>query len=132
MSVLNQMKLLVNLAWADGKVADQEKKYIINIGRANGFHPDEILPLIEKDHEVVVPSGLSNDEKFEFLYNLVQLMKIDEKMYGEEIRFCSVIAKKLGYDPQVMFEMMLQVKNGNPDQDNKSELKKITGKFLTK
>lgn len=130
MNPLTQMKLLINLAQADGKVADREKNYIINIGRANGIFPDEVISLINQEHPIIVPNNLSNDEKFDCIYTLVQLMKIDERMYQEEIRFCSSIAGKLGYDQEVMFELMLRVKSSSSDEKEKTELKKITAKFL--
>jgi uncharacterized tellurite resistance protein B-like protein len=129
MDPLTQMKLLINLAQADGKVAERERNYIINIGRANGLFPDQIDPLLQKQHEVMVPQDLNDDEKFNCIYTLVQLMKIDERMYQEEIRFCSSIAVKLGYAQEVLFELMLHVKHPQP-QKEVIELKKITSKFL--
>jgi uncharacterized tellurite resistance protein B-like protein len=131
MDPLTQMKLLINLAQADGKVAERERNYIINIGRANGLFPDQIDPLLQRQHEVMVPHDLTDDEKFNCIYTLVQLMKIDERMYQEEIRFCSSIAVKLGYAQEVLFELMLHVKNPQP-QKEVNELKKITAKFLKK
>src|SRR5687767_9777692 len=102
MTELSQMKLLINLAKIDGTVADREKNYIINIGRANGIYPDQILPLFDQPHENIPPSNLTEDKKFEYIFSLVQLMKIDERMYKEEIMFCSGIATKLGYSKEVM------------------------------
>jgi uncharacterized tellurite resistance protein B-like protein len=131
MHPLTQMKLLVSLAQADGKVAEREKNYIINIGRANGIYPDQIHNMFQKQHEVIVPENLNADQKFECIYSLVQLMKIDERMYQEEIRFCSAIAIKLGYDHEVLFELMLHVK-GEMAEGEKADLKKITSKFLKK
>src|ERR1043165_3554702 len=109
MSAFAQMKLLVNLAQIDGRVGDREKNYIVNIGRANGIYPDEVMPLLEQKHDLIIPANLSRDSKFDYIFSLVQLMKIDERMYREEIIFCSQIATKLGYDQQVMFELMLHV-----------------------
>jgi hypothetical protein len=127
-----QMKLLVTLAQADGVVAEREKNYIINIGRAHGIYPDQIHPMFDRQHKVVVPEGLNADEKFECICSLVQLMKIDERMYQEEIRFCSSIATKLGYDQDVMFELMLHVKGTNMNEMELNNLKKITEKYLKK
>lgn len=132
MSALAQMKLLINLARIDGSVAEWEINYIVNIGRANGVFPDQVMPLFEKQHEVVIPDDLKPDEKFEYIFNLVQLMKIDERMYKQEIIFCSDVAAKLGYDPQVMFELMLNVKSSNMNQDAVDALKKLTEKHLNK
>ncbi|HEY9045241.1 MAG TPA: hypothetical protein VIN08_05070 [Ohtaekwangia sp.] len=132
MAVLNQMKLLISLAQIDGKVAEREQYYIINIGRANGFYPDEIKPLFDQRHELIVPDDLAPNQKFDYIFSLVQLMKIDERMYKEEILFCSQIAVKLGYDQQVMFDLMLHVKAGNMSESEIEELKSLTAKHLKK
>jgi hypothetical protein len=130
MAALNQMKLLISLAQIDGKVADRERNYIINIGRANGIYPDEILPLFEKRHTLIVPQDLTDDQKFEYLFSLVQLMKIDERMYKEEMMFCSKIAATLGYDQQVMFELLLNVKAAPMSDEEKTGLKTLVQGYL--
>jgi uncharacterized tellurite resistance protein B-like protein len=132
MPALNQMKLLISLAQIDGTVADRERYYIVSIGRANGIYPDEILPLFDKRHELIVPADLSHDQKFEYIFSLVQLMKIDERMYKEEIMFCSKIAATLGYDQEVMFDLLLHVRTANMDENELKELKKRTEKHLKK
>lgn len=132
MDPLTHMKLLVNLAQADGSITDREQNYIVNIGRANGVFPDQIHPILQREHEVIIPEDLSADEKFECIYSLVQLMKIDERMYQEEIRFCSSIAIKLGYKSEVLFELMLHVKGSAMADDEIERLKKTTQKFLEK
>ncbi|HEY9488106.1 MAG TPA: hypothetical protein VIQ51_07240 [Chryseosolibacter sp.] len=124
------MKLLINLAKVDGQVADKEKHFLISIGRANGIYPDEIYPLFTQIHEVVVPDDLSDHEKFDLIYSLIQLMKLDERMYREEIAFCGEVAAKLGYNKQVMFELLSQVRSAGMDTNELESLKKITQQFL--
>jgi hypothetical protein len=124
-----QLKLLINLARIDGEVADREKKYISNIGLANGIPIADITPLFNTNHEVIVPSGLSADQRFEYIFSLVQLMKIDERLYKEEIHFCSKVASKLGYDQTVMFELMLHVRSVMEANELES-LKQLTAKYL--
>jgi hypothetical protein len=130
MADLSHMKLLINLARIDGLVAGRERNYIVNIGRANGLYPDEIEPLFDERHDLLVPQHLSNDEKFNVIFSLVQLMKIDERMYKEEILFCSKIAATLGYDPEVMFELLLHVKAATMTTEEKEKIKIITDKHL--
>ena len=130
MSVLNQMKLLISLAQIDGTVAPRERNYIINIGRANNFYPDQVTPLLEQRHNLIIPADLSADQKFEYLFSVVQLMKIDERMYREEIMFCSKIAASLGYDNQVMFELLLHVKSVSMTEEEMTELKTMVQKYL--
>jgi hypothetical protein len=132
MSALAQMKLLVGLAQVDGTVGQRERNYIVNIGRANGIYPDQIEPLFAKDHDATVPEDLSPDAKFECIYSLVQLMKIDERMYQEEIKFCSSIATRLGYDQHVMFDLMLHVKTSPQSVQEIEALKKTVQKYLKK
>lgn len=132
MPTLPQMKLLVNLARIDGNVAEREKNYIINIGRANGIYPDQILPLFNQTHEMIVPENLSANEKFDYIFSLVQLMKIDERMYKEEIVFCSQIATRLGYSQQVIFDLMLNVKASGMSATEMESLKKMVEQHLAK
>jgi hypothetical protein len=132
MSTLPQMKLLINLAQIDGRVADREKNYIINIGRANGIYPDELASLFNQKHELIVPDNLTPDDKFKYIFSLVQLMKIDERMYKEEITFCHQIATKLGYHQQVMFDLMLNVKAAAMSSTEIESLKKMTERHLRK
>ena len=133
MPAFAQMQLLINLARIDGKVADREKNYIINIGRANGIYPDEILPLFDQQDQVNadgIPADLTNQQKFNYIVSLVQLMKIDERMYKEEIHYCSRIAESLCYDRQVMFELMLHVKSAPMSDDEMTALYQLTEKYL--
>jgi hypothetical protein len=130
MAVIAQMKLLINLARIDGQVADREKFYIVSIGRANGIYPDQIIPLFEQRHELIIPEDLDADQKFSYIFSLVQLMKIDERMYKEEIMFCTKIAASLGYEQQVMFDLMLHVKGETMAQDEIDALKVLTLKYL--
>ncbi|MEJ0028952.1 MAG: TerB family tellurite resistance protein [Bacteroidota bacterium] len=129
MALDQQLKLLINLAYVDGGVGEKEEKYIYNIGDANGVSADTIKPLLSSSHDVIVPTDLTNDQKFNYLFSLVQLMKIDERLYKEEIRFCSRVAAKLGYNEAVMFDLMLHVRSVMPANEME-ELKKLTAKYL--
>lgn len=126
---LAQLKLLVNLARIDGEVAEREKKYISTIGLANNVPTSDILPLFESSHETVVPSNLTDQERFTYIFSLVQLMKIDERLYQDEIKYCSHVAAKLGYDEEVMFELMLHVRAAM-ETGEMQVLKRLTEKYL--
>jgi hypothetical protein len=130
MSALTQLKLLISLAQIDGKVAERERNFITNIGKANDLSPDQIQPLFDQRHPLNVPTDLTDDQKFEYLFSLVQLMKIDERMYKEEMMFCSKIAENLGYNNEVMFELLMHVKAGIMETDEIINLREITQKHL--
>lgn len=128
---LEQLKLLVNLARIDGDVAEKERKYISNIGLANNVSSEAILSLFDKHHELVVPANLSTEERFTYIFSLVQLMKIDERLYKDEIKYCSQVAAKLGYSEEVMFELMLHVRSAMQTGEMQI-LRKLTEKYLNK
>lgn len=127
---LSQMKLLISLAHIDGEVADRERNYIINIGRANGIYPDLIEPLLQEQHEMIVPTNLTPDKKFDIIFSLVQLVKIDERMYKEELQYCAAVATKLGYTKQVLFDLLLHVKTSAMPEADMQVLKTSIQKHL--
>lgn len=131
MTHLTQLKLLINLAQIDGEVGEKERNYIFNIGRANGLAEIVVEPLFGSSHALIVPDNLNNAQKFDYIFSLVQLMKIDERLYQDEIRYCSKVAAKLGYDEAVMFDLMLHVR-AVMEVNELDALKKLTEKYLSK
>jgi len=130
MPALHHLKLLVSLARVDGEVVEKEKQYIINIGQANHFLVSEILPLFASDHEQFVPEKLTKDEKFDYIFTLVQLMRIDGRIYQDEIKYCAQVASRLGYQRDLLFELMLKVQEVGQSKDDVSELKRLTSEYL--
>ncbi|MBL7871887.1 MAG: hypothetical protein JNM78_09775 [Cyclobacteriaceae bacterium] len=130
MILLEQLKLLVNLSRIDGAMISRERAYIINIGKAHGFPESSVETLFYTTHDVIIPNVLTPDQKFNYIFNLVQLMKIDERLYEEEIKFCANVAAKLGYQPQVMFELLLKVKSEDMSQGEIDSLKELTASYL--
>lgn len=103
------LNALIQLAKIDGNVAPEEMDLINEVGKANGLSDKEISESFHEEMSLDNLSGLPDDDKFEFIYSVVQLMKIDGKLYNEEIKFCSKMAAKLGYDETVLFELMLKI-----------------------
>jgi uncharacterized tellurite resistance protein B-like protein len=132
MNVTTQLKLLINLARIDGDVDSKEHRYILNIGKANGATEQEVEQLMTQSHEVIILQNLSDDQRFELIFNLVQLMKIDERLFENEIKYCSQMAARLGYRQLVMLDLMMNVKSIEMEQGEIDSLRKLTAKYLTK
>lgn len=130
MEPIQQLRLLINLARIDGEVAKKERQYIINIGQANHLMVAEILPLFSDEFPVMVPAHLSSGEKFEVILHLVQLMKIDDKLYREEMKYCAEVAARLGYKKEVLFELILKVKTVEMAKGELEALRKLTASYL--
>lgn len=130
MIILEQIKLLVSLSRADGEMASLERQYIFNIGQAHGLSAAEVEPLFNQVHEGVISQSLTSDQRFNYIFTLVELMKIDGRLYAEEIKFCAHIAGRLGYAPEAMFELLLKVQSGQMDDEAKEALKQSIAKHL--
>jgi uncharacterized tellurite resistance protein B-like protein len=126
---LAQLKLLINLARVDGEVAEKERKYILNIAQANGISDNDVVPLFAHEHELIIPADLTPSQRFDYIFSLIQLMKIDERLYKDEIRYCARVASKLGYDQAIVFDLMLHVREIMQSHELE-ELRQLTAKHL--
>lgn len=104
-----ELNVLINLAASDGKIEEKEAKLIYIIGKANGLSHDEIDEMIKNPEPITQLSAMTNDEKFEHLYYLIQLMRMDGQVFRSEIAFCEKIAEKLGYRKAVVMEIAQHV-----------------------
>ena len=80
------LNLLVQLAKIDRVVVQDEIDLIKQIGKANGMSSDDISACFEDPTLIEDLDTLSNDEKYEYIYSIVKLMKIDGRLYKEELR----------------------------------------------
>jgi hypothetical protein len=124
------LNLLVQLAKIDGVVVQDEIDLIKQIGQANGMSSDEISQCFDDPDMIEDFDKISDDEKYEVVYNIVQLMKIDGRLYKEEIAFCAKVASKLGYNEEVLLELMLKIYSDPQITIDKPTLKTAIQKYL--
>lgn len=127
---IQQLNILVQLATIDNEIAEKELNMIRILGKANGIAEDEIDALIKNPRPIGDLKNLSDDEKFEYLYNIVQLMKIDRRVYKSEIVFCEEMAMKLGYKKTVVGEISSKVYSDPSITADREELKRKVQKYL--
>ncbi|HLT72569.1 MAG TPA: hypothetical protein VKZ75_07935, partial [Cyclobacteriaceae bacterium] len=75
-------------------------------------------------------SSLTPEEKFEHLYYLIQLMKMDGQVFRSEIIFCEQIAERLGYKKGVVGELSQHIYSDPSITADRDMLKKKAEKFL--
>jgi uncharacterized tellurite resistance protein B-like protein len=125
-----ELNVLINLAATDANVAEKEAKLIYMIGQANGISREEIEDMIKNPQPVGNTTALTPDQKFEQLYNLIQLMKMDGQVFRSEVVFCEQIAEKLGYKKGVVGEISQHVYSDPSITSDREMLKKKAAKFL--
>ena len=109
MSIKSKLSVLVQLANVDGEFAGKERELIYAIGKANRVSEEEINGMTENPEPLPPLSTMSDDDKFEYLFDLVQLMKIDNQVYLSEIKFCENLAEKLGFNRHVISELSSKI-----------------------
>jgi uncharacterized membrane protein YebE (DUF533 family) len=125
-----ELNVLINLAASDKNVAEKESKLIHTIGKANGISTDEINQMLQNPKPIHNVNTLTNDEKFEHLYFLIQLMKMDGQVFRSEVVFCEQIADKLGYKKAVVGEISQHVYSDPSITADRDMIKKKAEKFL--
>lgn len=107
--IKEQLNVLINLAASDSSVGEKEAKVIHMIGKANGLAKEDIDAMMKKPQPIGDLSAFSEEQKFENLYHLIQLMKSDGQVFKSEVHFCEEIAEKLGYKKAVVGELSSRI-----------------------
>ncbi len=107
--IKEQLNVLINLAASDRNVGEKEAKVIHMIGKANGLSKEDVDSMLKKPQPIGDLSVFSEEQKFENLYHLIQLMKSDGHVFKSEINFCEEIAEKLGYKKAVVGELSSRI-----------------------
>ena len=129
MSIKSKLSVLVQLANIDGDFAGEEKDLIYMIGKANGISEQEIDGYVDNPEPLPPLSTMSEDDKFEYLFHLVQLMKIDSQVYLSEIKFCEELAEKLGFKRNVISELSSRIYSDPAITSDVSSLKRAIKKY---
>ena len=135
-SIHIQLKALIQLAIVDDKFDKSEELQITAIGKANGIPQEEISEMIKEGMKRSAPEekldfvALSFDEKFEYLYNIIQLMKIDHEIFLSEIKYCEDTAAKLGFDKKVVSKMSSVIYSDPTITTDREKLKRKVKKFV--
>ncbi|CAN5217369.1 hypothetical protein BH23BAC1_BH23BAC1_13790 [soil metagenome] len=124
--VKSQLSSLIRLACKDNDLGLKEQKWIYKIGSDYGLTEQEIAQLFRNPQDYLEVGALTNDEKFQYLYNVVQLMKIDQKIFKSEIHYCENLADRLGYKKSVIGMLSTMIySNPNITADRDLILKKV-------
>lgn len=128
--IKEQLNVLINLAASDKSVAEKEAKVIHMIGKANGVPKEEIDAMMKNPKPIGDLSRLSEDQKFENLYHLIQLMKSDGQVFKSEVHYCEEIAERLGYKKGVVTELSSRIYSDPTITADRKMLLERAHKFL--
>jgi uncharacterized tellurite resistance protein B-like protein len=126
----SHLKNLINLAKADGMVSDTEKEYIYKVGEKHGFKSTELDSMIleSTNEELRIPSN--DSERFDQIFDLVQMMLADGSIDDSEMDFCINMAEKLGFRKAIVGILVRKISIGLTTGLDKDAIKKESENFL--
>ncbi len=103
---------LVFLAKIDDHFDKSEKELVYKIGSKNGLSNEkieEVIGLAEKI-DIVIPDN--EEDQFEYLFNVVQMMMVDGKLYQKELDYCIEVAIRLGFKKIIVTVLIRAIEDG--------------------
>ena len=125
-----QLNTMVQLGSVDGLMSEKEVRIVKMLGNINGMSDEEIDNVINNPDPIEDLTLLSNEQKFEYIYSLVQLMKADGQVFKSEINFCENIAHELGYKKSVIGELSSRIYSDPAITADRDKLKDKVQKYL--
>lgn len=127
--ITKQLSILIQLATIDGRIAAKERKLIEHIAKVNNVDDELVKQYINKPQPMPELTYLTDDERFEYLYMVIQVMKVDGLVFKSEIDFCEQVAEKLGYKRKVVAELSKNIYSDPSITADRDMLKKTALKF---
>jgi uncharacterized tellurite resistance protein B-like protein len=113
----SHMKNLIEMAAADGHFHDSEKELLKKIAKRNGISESQLADIQKHPEKVQFEVPQDNQQKFYQLYDLVNMMSIDNHVHADEQDLCNLFAIKFGYKREVANELIdvirQNIKNGS-------------------
>ena len=126
-SAHSHMKNLIEMAMADGRFDDSEEKFLLKLASKHGVSKKKIEEIRNNEMEVefVLPSN--EKEKFNQLFELVNMMVIDQHIDHSELRLCVMLARKFGYTDDKVEELVdsiaSNITNGHTLDETRKRIK---------
>jgi uncharacterized membrane protein YebE (DUF533 family) len=126
----SHLKNLIALAKADGIISESELEYLYLIGEKNGLKEQEVTSLINdsKNTDIVVASN--DAQRFDHIFELVQMMLSDGVIEDNEMDFCIAMAEKLGFRKAIVGILVRKISLGLSTGLDKEAIKNEAESFL--
>lgn len=114
-----KLNILIQLAEADKHFAKAEREMILKIAQDRKFPEEDVNLLIRNPEPIDSLGALSNDQKFDYLMDCIDLIFADQKVFESEVIFTKSIAIKLGFKKNVV-DFLVENSGKKPKEELKS------------
>lgn len=126
----NHIMNLVQLAKADGKISKSESGLLIKIGERNGVSAEEVFEMVDSSDDFFYKKPENDEQRFDQLYDLVEMMRIDGEVSPKEVAYTTDIAEKMGVRKAVAWILVQSLVDGMALELPKGELKAKAAEYL--
>ena len=106
---LGQLKNLVMLAAADGRLTDSEMAVLLAVASRENITPEEFDKVIDDPDSVTITLPEDEDTKLAYLRDMVAMMMVDGELDEQELAICKLYAMALGYRGSIIDGMIAGV-----------------------
>ena len=107
----NYLKQLIKVAMSDGNIDEKENKFINKIAVKFNLSDDDINDIKSNLQDIKFREPQNSKARFQMVFDLVWLMLIDGNIDVNEIHICSRVAMKMGYEPQIVEDLVIAIQN---------------------
>ena len=111
----NYLKQLIKVAMCDGTIDEKENKFINKIAGKFNLSDEDINDIKSNLQNIKFREPQSAKARFQMVFDLVWLMLIDGNIDVNEIHICSRVAMKMGYEPQIVEDLVNAIQNNLVD-----------------
>jgi uncharacterized membrane protein YebE (DUF533 family) len=121
---------LAALAKADGHIDEREMNFIVAIGQKNGMRAAEVRNVVANTSAVNLMLPDNDSERFDQIFDLVDMMLADGVVDDHEMEFCIDMAGKLGFRKAIVGVLVRKISMGVKDGLPREQIKEETQSFL--
>lgn len=118
------------LAKIDGHVDPNEMNFIISIGKKHGMKADDVRHLISNAEKSDTQLPTNDSERFDQIYDLVEMMLADGIVDESEMEFCISMAARLGFKKSIVGVLVRKISIGVKDGFTREHIKREAQTFL--
>lgn len=121
---------LAALAKVDGHMDASEMDFIIAIGKRHGIKAVDVRNLLSNSKKVVPNLPTNDSERFDQIFDLVDMMLADGIVDENEMDFCIQMAARLGFKKSVVGVLVRKISVGVKDGLTREQIKEDAHSFL--
>ena len=103
---VSHMKNLIEMAAADGQFLESEKSLLKNIAKRYGISEGQLADIQKNPDKVEFEVPKDERQKFQQLYDLVNMMGVDNHIHHDESDLANLLAVRFGYKREIARELV--------------------------